>query len=72
MKLQSGYTVSRPTHVHSVVDTAVRYSCLFIHVRVTSHDRLCGLVARVPATQWRCIVLPVRYELNLYMLCRRK
>jgi Leucine-rich repeat (LRR) protein len=30
-------------------------------------DRLCGL-----ATQRRCIVLPVRYELNLYMLCRRK
>jgi hypothetical protein len=24
------------------------------------------------ATQRRCIVLPVRYELNLYMLCRRK
>jgi hypothetical protein len=23
------------------------------------------------ATQRRCIVLPVRYELNLYMLCRR-
>jgi hypothetical protein len=24
------------------------------------------------ATEQRCIVLPVRYELNLYMLCRRK
>jgi hypothetical protein len=24
------------------------------------------------ATQRRCIVLPVRYELNLYMLSRRK
>jgi hypothetical protein len=24
------------------------------------------------ATQRRCIVLPVRYKLNLYMLCRRK
>jgi hypothetical protein len=28
-----------------------------------------GLLVRVPA---RCIVLHVRYELNLYMLCRRK
>jgi hypothetical protein len=24
------------------------------------------------ATQRRCIVFPARYELNLYMLCRRK
>jgi hypothetical protein len=24
------------------------------------------------ATEWRCILNPVRYELNLYMLCRRK
>jgi hypothetical protein len=24
------------------------------------------------ATERRCSVLPVRYELNLYMLCRRK
>jgi hypothetical protein len=24
------------------------------------------------ATERRCIVLPVRYELNLYMLCRRE
>jgi hypothetical protein len=24
------------------------------------------------ATERRCIVLPVRYELNLYMLCTRK
>jgi hypothetical protein len=24
------------------------------------------------ATQRRCIVFPVRYKLNLYMLCRRK
>jgi hypothetical protein len=24
------------------------------------------------AAERRCIVLPVRYELNLYMLCRRK
>jgi hypothetical protein len=36
------------------------------------YDPLCGLVVRVPATQRRCIVLLVRYELNLYMLCRRK
>jgi hypothetical protein len=34
--------------------------------------QLCGLVVRVLATERRCIVLPVRYELNLYMLCRRK
>jgi hypothetical protein len=36
------------------------------HVR----DRLCRLVAL--AADRTCIVLPVRYELNLYMLCRRK
>jgi hypothetical protein len=24
------------------------------------------------AAEQRCIVFPVRYELNLYMLCRRK
>jgi hypothetical protein len=24
------------------------------------------------ATERRCVVFPVRYELNLYMLCRRK
>jgi hypothetical protein len=24
------------------------------------------------AAEWRFIVFPVRYELNLYMLCRRK
>jgi hypothetical protein len=35
-------------------------------------DRICGPVVRVPGYQRRCIVFPVRYELNLYMLCRRK
>jgi hypothetical protein len=35
-------------------------------------DRLCGLVVRVPGCTTRCIMLSVRYELNLYMLCRRK
>jgi hypothetical protein len=35
-------------------------------------DRLCGLVVGVPGYKTRCIVFPVRYELNLYMLCRRK
>jgi hypothetical protein len=34
-------------------------------------DSLCGLVEFL-AAQRRYIVLPVRYELNLYMLCRRK
>jgi hypothetical protein len=29
-------------------------------------------VVRVPGYRRRCVVLPVRYELNLYMLCRRK
>jgi hypothetical protein len=31
-------------------------------------DLLCEFLA----AERRCIVLPVRYELNLYMLCRRK
>jgi hypothetical protein len=31
-------------------------------------DRLCGPLVRVLGN----IVFPVRYELNLYMLCRRK
>jgi hypothetical protein len=35
-------------------------------------DRLCGLVIRVPACRTESIVFPVRYELNLCMLCRRK
>jgi hypothetical protein len=36
-------------------------------------DRLCGLVIRVPGCRKEMyIVFPVRYELNLYMLCRRK
>jgi hypothetical protein len=35
-------------------------------------DRICGLVVRVPGYTTECIVLSVRYELNLYMLCRRK
>jgi hypothetical protein len=33
-------------------------------------DRLCGLVVRVSGYTTECIVLPVRYELNSYMLCR--
>jgi hypothetical protein len=33
---------------------------------------LCGLVADFLVTERRCIVLPVRYEFTLYMLCRRK
>jgi hypothetical protein len=49
-------------------------------------DRLCGPVvnyvlyetasvfqwSEILATEWRCVVFLVRYELNLYMLCRRK
>jgi hypothetical protein len=31
-------------------------------------DRL----SELQATEQRCIMFPVRYELNLYMLCRRK
>jgi hypothetical protein len=28
--------------------------------------------SEILATEWRYIVLPVRYELNLYMVCIRK
>jgi hypothetical protein len=41
-------------------------------VSYDSRYGLCGLVVRVPGYRTECIVLPVRYELNLYMLCRRK
>jgi hypothetical protein len=44
----------------------------FIYVMQKKVDRLCGLVVRVPAAERRCIVLPVRYELNVYVLRRRK
>jgi hypothetical protein len=40
----------------------------FVSVSFFRTHRLCGLVD----TQWRCIVFPVKYELNLCMLCRRK
>jgi hypothetical protein len=36
-----------------------------IVLRDGDEDRLCGLVAQFLATERRCIVLPVRYELNL-------
>jgi hypothetical protein len=36
------------------------------------NDRLCDLVVRVPGCRAEMYVFPVRYELNLYMLCRRK
>jgi hypothetical protein len=35
-------------------------------------DRLCGLLVRVPGYRTTCIMFPVRYELNLYMLCRKE
>jgi hypothetical protein len=30
-------------------------------------DRLCGLVVRIPGYRTEIFVLPVKYELNLYM-----
>jgi hypothetical protein len=37
-------------------------------------ERLCGLEVRVQSSflQNGDVLFPVRYELNLYMLCRRK
>jgi hypothetical protein len=45
----------------------------FIYVMQKKVDRLCGIVFRVSGyrTEMYC-VSSVRYELNLYMLCRRK
>jgi hypothetical protein len=43
----------------------------FIYVMQKKVDRLCGLVVRVPGNT-KEIVFPVRYELNVYMLCRRE
>jgi hypothetical protein len=41
-------------------------------VCICKKDRLCGLVVRVLAMERKCVVFPVSYEMNLYMLCRRK
>jgi hypothetical protein len=35
-------------------------------------DSLCGLVIRVPCYRTEIYCVSLRYELNLYMLCRRK
>jgi hypothetical protein len=45
--------------------------------RVEEHaeEALIGVISKCSeflASEWRCIVFPVRYVLNLYMLCRRK
>jgi hypothetical protein len=34
-------------------------------------DRICGLVSEFLTLERRCIVIPVRYKLNLYMLDSR-
>jgi hypothetical protein len=45
-------------------------------ITVTNDDVMCYAEvvqwSEFLATQRRCIVFPVKYELNLYMLCRRK
>jgi hypothetical protein len=43
----------------------------FIYIMLKKIDRLGGLLEFL-ATERRCIVFTVRYELNLSMLCRRK
>jgi hypothetical protein len=54
--------------------TARTSSCTFkiSYVYLLINDRLCGLVVRVPGYRTEMYCIPVRYELNLYMLCRRK
>jgi hypothetical protein len=42
----------------------------FIYVMLKKVDRLCCQWSEFLATERRCIVFPVRYELNLCMLCR--
>jgi hypothetical protein len=43
------------------------------YIALFQNEICCGLVNRVPGytTEIYCVI-PVRYELNLYMLCRRK
>jgi hypothetical protein len=55
-------------------------SCLLYNAMLNAFSCLLRVSLTAPvvywsefvATQRSCIVLPVRYELNLYMLCRRK
>jgi hypothetical protein len=58
------------------VQNTPTYTCTFylfiIYVFMIYLDRLCVLVVQFMATERRCIVLPVRYELNVYMLCRKR
>jgi hypothetical protein len=42
--------------------------CIFVQM-YADIDPLCDLVVRVPGYRKEIIVFPVRYELNLYMLC---
>jgi hypothetical protein len=52
------------------VSCEVRTEFMYVMKKV---DRLCGLVVRVPGLQnGDALCFPVRYELYVYMLCRRK
>jgi hypothetical protein len=44
----------------------------FIYVMKKKVDCLCGLVSEFLAAERICFVIPVRYELILFMFCRRK
>jgi hypothetical protein len=50
----------------------VRTEFINAYVLYKKENRLCGLVVRVPGSWTETFVIPVRYELNLCMLCRRK
>jgi hypothetical protein len=54
------------------VSCEVRTEFIYSYVMYKRVDRLCGLVVRVPGYRTEMYVFPARYELNLYMLCRRK
>jgi hypothetical protein len=46
------------------------FSQKYCHVYGVTIGRIC--IDEFLATEWRCIVIPVRYELDVYLLRRRK
>jgi hypothetical protein len=66
--LSCGLVVRVPGYRTEMYRVSCEVRTEFIYKKV---DRLCGLVVRVSGyrTEMYCVL---RYELNLYMLCRRK
>jgi hypothetical protein len=64
--------IRRDLQIPTVIEEIRRYTSQY-SARLSAHPN--GLVVKLmeqPDNNRRCIVLPVRYELKLYMICRRK